>query len=137
MPRMQFRLAATLIAAVTSGIAGAAESCDRAALLAVLPNAPALKAAPDISKRPDNLISRFSLSGSPLTMDGFKYDAVVNSTAGKVWFVRYGGFAGGVQWSGPVVVAPNAYSDCAKPLPFRLGHWQVPAELPPVRGTTQ
>jgi hypothetical protein len=55
---------------------------------------------------------RLTLVDNPLVMDGFKYDAVVDTDTGQAWLLQFGGLAGGVRRTGPVSVALEMVQGC-------------------------
>jgi len=134
---MQGRLFVALFVLSVVANARAADSCDRAGLLEKSRAAPELHSAPALSTQQDVQVSRFFLSGSSLAIDGFKYDAVVDSITGQAWFVQYGGIAGSVQWFGPVTIEPEKVAGCPKRFPPQFMHSQVRAASQSDRGAAQ
>jgi hypothetical protein len=109
--RVALLLSVVLAVTASAAVAGAVP-CDKAGLYASLENAEEVLVPPKLDRARGGWIARLGLIDSPLSMDAFKYDAVVDSSAGRAWLVQYGGFAGNVQWFGPVQVAPETLLDC-------------------------
>ena len=103
---------AVLLMLAVSAHAAPAAPCDRAGLLAKFSQAPALGAAPEFPAKLDTQLKRFVLFDSPLAMDGYKYDGLVDLGATRAWIIRSGGIAGAVEWFGPVAVEPAKYLGC-------------------------
>lgn len=104
-------LAVSLMLAV-SAHAATASPCDRAGLLAKFSEAPALGAAPEFPAKLETQLKRFVLFDSPLAMDGYKYNGLVDMGGTRAWIVRFGGIAGAVEWFGPVPVEPAKFVGC-------------------------
>jgi hypothetical protein len=116
----QIRTTALVALVIVASSANAAEgACDRGGLLAMLHEAPRLEAPPQTSKVAPNRTFQFRLHESPLIMDGFKYDGVVDATGGLAWIVQYGGISGSLEWFGPLPIEPAKFLDCPQSLSFR------------------
>lgn len=138
MPRMRIPLLVALFALFVVANARAADSCNRAGLIEKLSTAPQLDSAPVISKQQGVQVSRFFLSGSSLAIDGFKYDALVDSMSAQAWVVQYSGIAGNVQWFGPVTVESETVVGCPERFPAQfIMHSQARAASQSDRGATQ
>lgn len=104
-------IAVLLMLAVSAHAANNA-TCDRASLLAKFNQAPALGGAPEIPAKLETQLKRFVLFDSPLAMDGYKYNGLVDMGGTRAWIIRFGGIAGAVEWFGPVTVEPAKFVGC-------------------------
>lgn len=86
--------------------------CDRASLYASLKDAEESVAPPKLKRVQGAWIARLGLLDSPLAMDGFKYDALVDSSTGRAWLVQFAGIAGSVRWFGPVRISTESLLAC-------------------------
>ena len=91
-----------LIVVANSANADEVTACDKDGLLAMLHEAPKLEARSQNPKAQTNIEIQFLIHESPLVMDGFKYDGVVDPVRGLAWIIQYGGISGNIQWFGPV-----------------------------------
>ncbi|MFH7041740.1 hypothetical protein ABT392_05410 [Paucibacter sp. JuS9] len=101
-----------VLAMSASASAAGTASCDKANLHARLRGAEEVATPPKLNRTQGSWIARLGLIDSPLAMDAFKYDAVVESSTGRAWLVQFGGFAGDVRWFGPVHITPDALLEC-------------------------
>ncbi len=110
-------LALLLMSTVTGAFAISANAtepatCNRDGLLVMLRGAAELDAPPTMASESERWIARVVLHDSPLVMDGYKYDGVIDVAGKQAWMVQYGGIAGHVRWFGPVVVDPQSFMGC-------------------------
>lgn len=103
---------AVLLMLAVSAHAATNTPCDRAGLLAKFSEAPALSAAPEFPAKLETQLKRVVLFDSPLAMDGYKYNGLVDMGGTRAWIIRFGGIAGAVEWFGPVRVEPAKFVGC-------------------------
>jgi hypothetical protein len=111
------KLALIALVFVTSAASAAEVACDRAGLLAMLYDAPALSERPQLAGSQPGRLIQFVLHASPLVSDGFRYDGVVDLSAERAWIYESGGIAGQWQWYGPLVIDAKKFIDCPSKLP--------------------
>lgn len=110
------RLIIAAIADVLATFASASELpvCKPSEVLSAAKALEPLAQPPELLTRiKEQAVRAVSIFEPELGNDAYKYIALVDGEAKKVWLYRYGGFDGQVAWFGPLAVSPSRVATCA------------------------